>query len=94
MIAKQLWDGLSDHEKQELQEWIQASPDNSTLYDELVRLERVRQYIEKRESIDVRKYMAVCERELGLGGKRRVINRYGDMRQLFSYYVSWRFVFG
>ncbi|RHM38680.1 FecR family protein [Butyricimonas virosa] len=75
LIAKQLWDGLSDHEKQELQEWIQASPDNSTLYDELVRLERVRQYIEKRESIDVRKYMAVCERELGLGGKRRVINR-------------------
>ena len=74
LIAKQLWEGLSDHEKQELQEWIQASPDNSTLYDELVRLERVRQYIEKRESIDVRKYMAVCERELGLGGKRRMIH--------------------
>ena len=74
LIAKQLWDGLSDHEKQELQEWIQASPDNSTLYDELVRRERVRQYIEKRESIDVRKYMAVCERELGLGGKRRMIH--------------------
>ena len=71
LIAKQLWEGLSDHEKQELQEWIQASPDNSTLYDELVRRERVRQYIEKRESIDVRKYMAVCERELGLGGNRR-----------------------
>lgn len=74
LIAKQLWEGLSDHEKQELQEWIQASPDNSTLYDELVRRERVRQYIEKRESIDVRKYMAVCERELGLGGKRRMIH--------------------
>lgn len=74
LIAKQLWDGLSDHEKQELREWIQASPDNSTLYDELVRRERVRQYIEKRESIDVRKYMAVCERELGLGGKRRMIH--------------------
>ena len=74
LIAKQFWEGLSDHEKQELQEWIQASPDNSTLYDELVRRERVRQYIEKRESIDVRKYMAVCERELGLGGKRRMIH--------------------
>ena len=74
LIAKQLWEGLSDHEKQELQEWIQASPDNSTLDDELVRRERVRQYIEKRESIDVRKYMAVCERELGLGGKRRMIH--------------------
>jgi len=74
LIAKQLWEGLSDHEKQELREWIQASPDNSTLYDELVRRERVRQYIEKRESIDVRKYMAVCERELGLGGKRRMIH--------------------
>ena len=74
LIAKQLWEGLSDREKQELQEWIQASPDNSTLYDELVRRERVRQYIEKRESIDVRKYMAVCERELGLGGKRRMIH--------------------
>ena len=74
LIAKQLWEGLSDYEKQELQEWIQASPDNSTLYDELVRRERVRQYIEKRESIDVRKYMAVCERELGLGGKRRMIH--------------------
>ena len=74
LIAKQLWEGLSGHEKQELQEWIQASPDNSTLYDELVRRERVRQYIEKRESIDVRKYMAVCERELGLGGKRRMIH--------------------
>ena len=74
LIAKQLWEGLSDHEKQELQEWIQASPDNSTLYDELVRRERVRQYIEKRESIDVRKYMAVCERALGLGGKRRMIH--------------------
>ena len=74
LIAKQLWEGLSDHEKQELQEWIQASPDNSKLYDELVRRERVRQYIEKRESIDVRKYMAVCERELGLGGKRRMIH--------------------
>ena len=74
LIAKQLWEGLSDHEKQELQEWIQASPDNSTLYDELVRRERVRQYIEKRESIDVRKYMAVCERELGLGGKRMMIH--------------------
>lgn len=74
LIAKQLWEGLSDHEKQELQEWIQASPDNKSLYGELVRRERVRQYIEKRESIDVRKYMAVCERELGLGGKRRMIH--------------------
>ena len=74
LIAKQRWEGLSDHEKQELQEWIQASPDNKSLYGELVRRERVRQYIEKRESIDVRKYMAVCERELGLGGKRRMIH--------------------
>lgn len=59
LIAKQLWEKLSDDEKQELQEWIQISPENKSLYDELVRRERVKQYVEKRESIDVRKYMAI-----------------------------------
>ena len=76
LIAKQLWERLSDDEKQELQEWIQISPENKSLYDELVRRERVKQYVEKRESIDVRKYMAIYERELGIKSKRRVINRY------------------
>lgn len=76
LIAKQLWEKLSDDEKQELQEWIQISPENKSLYDELVRRERVKQYVEKRESIDVRKYMAIYERELGIKSKRRVINRY------------------
>ncbi|OKZ19202.1 MAG: hypothetical protein BHV81_06210 [Butyricimonas synergistica] len=76
LIAKQLWEGLSGHEKQELQEWIQASPGNSALYDELVKRERVKQYMEKRESIDVGKYVAIYERELGIKSKRRVIHRY------------------
>ena len=44
-------------------------PGNESLYDKIVKRERVRQYIEKRESIDVRKYMTTCERELGLGSK-------------------------
>ena len=74
LIAKQLWEGLSDEEREELQSWIHSSPGNESLYDKIVKRERVRQYIEKRESIDVRKYMAVCERELGLGGKRRMIH--------------------
>ena len=51
LIAKQLWEGLGDDEKQELQEWIQASPENKLLYDELVKRERVKQYVKKRESI-------------------------------------------
>lgn len=67
---------MSGHEKQELQEWIQASPGNSALYDELVKRERVKQYMEKRESIDVGKYVAIYERELGIKSKRRVIHRY------------------
>lgn len=76
LIAKQLWEGLSDDEKQELQEWIQISPENKSLYDELVRRERVKQYMEKRESIDVGKYVAIYEWELGIKSKWRVIHRY------------------
>ena len=72
LIAKQLWEGLSDEEREELQSWIHSSPGNESLYDKIVKRERVRQYIEKRESIDVRKYMTTCERELGLGSKRRM----------------------
>ena len=72
LIAKQLWEGLSDEEREELQSWIHSSPGNESLYVQNVKRERVRQYIEKRESIDVRKYMTTCERELGLGSKRRM----------------------
>lgn len=73
LIAKQLWEGLDDDEREELQSWIQASLGNELLYDKIVKRERVRQYIEKRETIDVRKYMAAYERELGLRDKQRVI---------------------
>ena len=75
LIAKQLWEGLGDDEKQELQEWIQASPENKLLYDELVKRERVKQYVKKRESIDVGRYVTMYKRELGIKSKWRVINR-------------------
>ena len=48
LIAKQLWEGLSDEEREELQSWIHSSPGNESLYDKIVKRERVRQYIEKR----------------------------------------------
>ena len=75
LIAKQLWEGLGDDEKQELQEWIQAFPENKLLYDELVKRERVKQYVKKRESIDVGRYVTMYKRELGIKSKWRVINR-------------------
>ena len=56
--------GLGDDEKQELQEWIQAFPENKLLYDELVKRERVKQYVKKRESIDVGRYVTMYKREL------------------------------
>lgn len=64
LIAKQLLEGLSKAESCELESWIQAYPENKLLYNKLVKRERVREYVKKRESIDVKKYVAVYEQKL------------------------------
>ena len=64
LIAKQFLESLNDDENQELQEWIQASPENELLYNKLVKREWIREYVKKRASIDVKKYVTVYEQEL------------------------------
>ena len=56
LIAKQLWEGLDDVERRELEAWRQLGPENEVLYRKLTNREKVSRYVEKRASIDMKKY--------------------------------------
>lgn len=72
LIVKQLLEGVSDEEREELDAWIHESAGNDKLYRKLVKRERVKQYMEKCASIDVKRYVAVFEQELGAKRKREI----------------------
>ncbi len=72
LIAKQLLEGLSKAESCELESWIQSSEENRQIYDKLVEREQVKEYIKKRESIDVGKYVIRYEQKLGLKPVRKM----------------------
>ena len=78
LIAKQLWEGLDDVERRELEAWRQLEPENEVLYLKLTNREKVSRYVEKRASIDMKKYAMVYDREIGLGVR-------GKMNKLWGY---------
>lgn len=77
LIAKQLWEGLDDGERQELETWRQLEPENEVLYRKLANREKLRRYVEKRASIDVKKYAMAYEREIGLSVRGRMNKLWG-----------------
>lgn len=77
LIAKQLWEGLDDSERQELETWKQLEPENEVLYRKLANREKLRRYVEKRASIDVKKYAMAYEREIGLSVRGRMNKLWG-----------------
>ena len=77
LIAKQLWEGLDDVERRELEAWRQLEPENEVLYLKLTNREKVSRYVEKRASIDMKKYAMVYDREIGLGVRGRMNKLWG-----------------
>ena len=77
LIAKQLWEGLDGDERRELEDWRQSVPENEVLYRKLTNRENVSRYVEKRTTIDVRKYAMAYDREIGLGVHRRINRLWG-----------------
>lgn len=77
LIAKQLWEGLDNGERQELETWRQLEPENEVLYRKLANREKLRRYVEKRASIDVKKYAMAYEREIGLSVRGRMNKLWG-----------------
>lgn len=77
LIAKQLWEGLDDNERQELEAWRQLVPENEVLYRELTNREKVSWYVEKRASIDVKKYAMAYDQEIGLSVRGRMNKLWG-----------------
>lgn len=77
LIAKQLWEGLDNGERQELETWRQLEPENEVLYRKLANREKLRRYVEKRASIDVKKYSMAYEREIGLSVRGRMNKLWG-----------------
>ena len=77
LIAKQLWEGLDDAERRELEAWRLLGPENEMLYRKLTNREKVSRYVEKRASIDMKKYAMVYDREIGLGVRGRMNKLWG-----------------
>ncbi len=77
LIAKQLWEGLDDDERLELEEWRLSVPENEVLYRKLTNRENVSRYVEKRGAIDVKKYAVAYDREIGLGVRGRINKLWG-----------------
>lgn len=77
LIAKQLWEGLDDDERRELEVWRQLSPENEVLYRKLIDRGNVSRHVEKRASIDVKKYAVAYDREIGLGVRGRMNKLWG-----------------
>lgn len=71
LIAKQLVEGLNEEEKQELNDWI-AESGNDSFYQEITEKEYVKLRLEKWSSIDVKKHTTAFEREIGIKPVRRV----------------------
>ena len=77
LIAKQLWEGLDDAERRELEAWRQLGPENEVLYRKLTNREKVSRYVEKRASIDMKKYAMAYDREIGLSVRGRMNKLWG-----------------
>ena len=77
LIAKQLWEGLDDVERRELEAWRQLGPENEVLYRKLTNREKVSRYVEKRASIDMKKYAMAYDREIGLSVRGRMNKLWG-----------------
>lgn len=77
LIAKQLWEGLDDDERRELEDWRRSVPGNEVFYRKLTNRENVSRYVEKRATIDVRKYAMAYDREIGLGVRGRINKSWG-----------------
>ena len=77
LIAKQLWEGLDDVERRELEAWRQLEPENEVLYRKLTNREKVSRYVEKRASIDMKKYAMAYDREIGLSVRGRMNKLWG-----------------
>ena len=77
LIAKQLWEGLDDDERRELEAWRQLVPENEVLYQKLINREKVSRYVEKRATIDVKKYAMAYDQEIGLGVRGRMNKLWG-----------------
>ena len=77
LIAKQLWEGVDDAERRELEAWRQLVPENEVLYQKLINREKVSRYVEKRATIDVKKYAMAYDQEIGLGVRGRMNKLWG-----------------
>lgn len=77
LIAKQLWEGLDDAERRELEAWRLLGPENEMLYRKLTNREKVSRYVEKRATIDVKKYAMAYDREIGLSVRGRMNKLWG-----------------
>lgn len=77
LIAKQLWEGLDDVERRELEAWRQLGPENEVFYRKLTNREKVSRYVEKRASIDMKKYAMAYDREIGLSVRGRMNKLWG-----------------
>ena len=77
LIAKQLWEGLDDNERQELEAWRLLGPENEMLYRKLTNRAKVSRYVEKRATSDVKKYAMAYDREIGLSVRGRMNKLWG-----------------